>query len=269
MHIASRPRNGQRPGKSVIAPAGHLCAVTLICALAACGELPLTEPSPPSQLEIRGTTLLMAGSRGKLTAWLSEYGQLREVTATWSADGDAISITGNGVVTANHLGGVTVRARFDKHDGVQTVHVVPSVAGTWRGTIAVVECWPQPGATADPCQGRVGLNAPIAVSITQSATADNYDNLRATVEVFTPPATGSGFIGATDSSGQVFLDGSIGRPGDGLAGALKLRWMLEENRLVPFGDGPRGADMIDVLLSTHLPASMTFGETWRMSALSR
>jgi hypothetical protein len=269
MHVASRPRNGQRPGKSVIAPAGHLCAVTLICALAACGELPLTGPSPPSQLEIRGTTLLMAGSRGKLTAWLSEDGQLREVTATWSADGDAISITGNGVVTANHLGGVTVRARFDKHDGVQTVHVVPSVAGTWRGTIAVVECWPQSGATADPCQGRVGLNAPIAVSITQSATADNYDNLRATVQVFTPPATGSGFIGATDSSGQVFLDGSIGRPGDGLAGALKLRWLLEENRLVPFGDGPRGADMLDVLLSTHLPASMTFGETWRMSALSR
>ena len=76
--MATRARNGQRPGKSVIAPAGHLCAVTLICALAACGELPLTEPSPPSQLEIRGTTLLMAGSRGKLTAWLSEYGQLRD-----------------------------------------------------------------------------------------------------------------------------------------------------------------------------------------------
>jgi hypothetical protein len=59
------------------------------------------------------------------------------------------------------------------------------------------------------------------------------------------------------------------RPGDDLAGALKLRWLVEDNRLVPFGDGPRGADMLDVLLSTHLPASMTFGETWRMSALSR
>ena len=196
----------------------------------------------------------MAGSRGKLTAWLSEDGQLREVTATWSADGDAISITGNGVVTANHLGGVTVRARFDKHDGVQTVHAGhPALPAPGEGR-SRSECWPQPGATADPCQGRAGLNAPIAVSITQSATADNYDNLRATVQVFIPPATGTGFIGATDSSGQVFLDGSIVRPGDGLAGALKLRWMLEENRLVPFGDGPRGADMLDVLL--HPPSCL-------------
>jgi len=268
MHVASRPGNSQRPGRSVIPPIGHACAVTLICALAACGELPLTEPSPPSQLEIRGTTLLMPGSRGKLTAWLSDHGQVREVTATWSADGDAISITGNGLVSANHLGGVTVRARFDKRNGVQTVHVVTSVAGTWRGTIAVVDCWPQPGTAADPCRGRVGLNAPIAVSITQSATADNYDNLRASVQVFTPPATGS-FIGATDSSGQVFLDGAVARPGDDLSGGLKLRWMLEENRLVPFADGPRGADMFDVLLSTRLPATASFAETWRMSVLSR
>jgi hypothetical protein len=86
--------------------------------------------------------------------------------------------------------------------------------------------------------------------------------------VFTPPATGS-FIGATDSSGQVFLDGAVVRPGDDLAGALKLRWMLEENRLVPFTDSPRGADMLDVLLSTRLPAAALFGETWRMSPLSR
>jgi hypothetical protein len=249
-------------------PAGHACALALICALTGCGELPLTEPSPPSQLEIRGTTLLMPGTRGKLTAWLSDQGQLREVPATWNAEGDAIAITSNGIVTANHVGGVTVHARFDDHDGVQTVHVVSSVAGTWRGTIAVVDCLAQPGAAADPCQGRVGLNGPIAVTITQSATADDFDNLRATVQVFTPPATGS-FIGATDSSGQVFLDGAVVRPSDDLSGGLKLRWMLEENRLVPFADGPRGAYMLDVLLSTRLPAPASFGETWRMSALSR
>jgi hypothetical protein len=45
--------------------------------------------------------------------------------------------------------------------------------------------------------------------------------------------------------------------------------MLEENRLVPFTDSPRGADMLDVLLSTRLPAAALFGETWRMSPLSR
>ena len=268
MHGANWPGNSRRPGRSVIAPAGHVCAVTLLCALAACGELPLTEPSPPGQLEIRGTTLLMPGSRGKLTAWLSDHGQLREVTATWSADGDAIALTSNGAVTANHVGGVTVHARFDDHSGVQTVHVVSSVAGTWRGTTAIVDCWPQSQSGTDPCRGRVGLSAPIAVSITQSATADNYDNLRATVQVLTPPATGSDFIGATDSSGQVFLDGAVVRSGDGLAAALKLRWMLEDNHLVPFGDSPKGADMLDVLLSTRLPASAV-GETWRMSPLSR
>src|SRR5262245_15941778 len=252
-HGANRPGNSQEAGKSVIVPTGQACALALICALTGCGELPLTEPSPPSQLEIRGTTLLMPGSRGKLSAWLSDHAQLREVSATWRAESDAISITASGLVTANHVGGVTVHARFDDHDGVGMVHVVSSVAGTWRGTIDVVDCWPQPGAPADPCQGRVGLNAPIAVTITQSATADNFDNLRASVQVFTPPATGS-FIGATDSSGQVFLDGAVARPGDDLSGAMKLRWMLEENRLVPFADSPRGADVFDVLLSTRLPA---------------
>lgn len=268
MDGAQRPGNSQDPGRSVILPAGSACALAMICVLTACGELPLTEPSLPSQLEIRGTTLLMAGSRGNLTAWLPDGGQLREVPATWSADGDAISITGSGIVTANHIGGVTVHARFGEHDGVQTVHVVTSVAGTWRGTVAVVDCSPQPGASVDPCHGRVGLNAPISVAITQSATADNFDNLRATVQVFTPPAAGN-FIGATDSSGQVFLDGAVTRPGDDLSGGLKLRWMLEENRLVPFADSPRGADLFDVLLSTRLPAAASFGETWRMSPLSR
>ena len=97
MDGAQRPGNSQDPGRSVILPAGSACALAMICVLTACGELPLTEPSLPSQLEIRGTTLLMAGSRGNLTAWLPDGGQLREVPATWSADGDAISITGSGI----------------------------------------------------------------------------------------------------------------------------------------------------------------------------
>jgi len=239
----------------------------MLCVLAACGELPLTQPSSPSQLEIRGTTLLMPGSRGKLTAWLPDRGEMREVAATWTADGDAISLTRDGAVTANHYGGVTVHARFDDHDGVSMVHVVPSVAGTWRGSITVVDCW-SPGGAADQCRPWIDLNAPMAVTITQRATAENYDNLRATVQIFTPPATGS-FIGATDSSGQVFLDGAIERPGDGLSTGLKLRWMTEQDRLVPFGDGPRGADMLDVLLSLRLPAPAGVGQLWRLSPLSR
>lgn len=268
MYAVSRPLNGRCPGKPVILHVCHGAAAALLCALSACGELPLTQPSPPSQLEIRGTTLLMPGSRGRLTAWLPDGGRMREVTATWTADGDGISLTRDGAVTAHRLGGVTVHARFEDHAGVQTVHVVPSVAGTWRGSIAVVECSPQPGAAGEPCRGRAGLTAPITVAITQSATADNFDNLRATIQVFTPPATGS-FIGATDSSGQVFLDGAVERPGDGLSTGLKLRWMMEDGRLVPFIDSPRGPDLLDVLLSARLPAQMVVGEVWRLSSLTR
>jgi hypothetical protein len=210
----------------------------------------------------------MPGSRGRLTAWLPDGGRMREVSATWTADGDAISLTRDGAVTANHFGGVTVRASFEDHTGAETVHVVPSVAGTWRGSIAVLECWPQPGAAGDPCRGRAGLTAPITVAITQSATADNFDNLRATIQIFAPPATGS-FFGATDSSGQVFLDGAVERQSDGLSAGLKLRWMQEDGRLVPFVDSPRGPDMLDVLVSARLPAQMMVGETWQLSALTR
>ena len=251
-----------------MAPAWHAAAAALLCVNGGCGELPLTEPSSPSQLEIRGTTLLMPGSHGQLTAWLADNGQLRQVAATWTSDSDAVSLTPAGAVTANHFGGATVHASFASHAGVQTVHVVPSVAGIWRGSITVVDCWRQNEGAGDPCQGRMGTTAPIAVTITQSATADNFDNLRATVQVFSPPASG-GFIGATDSSGQVFLDGYVERSSDSLGGALKLRWMLADGRMVPFTDSARGADMLDVLLSRRLPTAATVGETWQLSSMSR
>jgi hypothetical protein len=201
-------------------------------------------------------------------ALLSENGQLREVPAAWSAEGDAISVGANGSVVARHPGPAIVHARYRDHSGQATVHVVMSVAGTWRGSITVLDCWPEPSAPADVCQGRVGLVAPLVLDVTQRPAADNYDNLRATVQVFVPPAAGR-FIGAFDSTGLLFLDGTVERPGDGLAAALRLRWNLDKERLVPFAMSDHADDVIDVQFSVRAPAAALIREQWRLSTMSR
>ncbi|HSC30035.1 MAG TPA: hypothetical protein VLD67_22330 [Vicinamibacterales bacterium] len=249
------------PRRSVVA--------AVVCAAASCGiPSPPTQPSGVQELEIRGTTLLMVGAQGRLTAWQAADGQLREVQATWTADGDAISIASNGVVTGRRLGQAIIRAGYRDVAGSATVHVVTSVAGTWRGTITVLDCWQPVESSPGPCQGRRGMAAPLVLQVSQSATADLYDNLRATVEVFTPPATGS-FIGALDSSGLFILEGHVERPGDSLGGAVKLRWQLEGERLVPFTVNGQIEDTIDVLLSVGTGSNATlFREIWRLSSMT-
>ena len=243
-------------------------AVPVLVAAAACAVPGLPAAPHPGQLEIRGTTLLMLGGRGRLTAWQARDGQLREVRATWTVDGDAVSVTGGGVVAARALGPATVRAQYDDISGVTTVHVVDSVAGTWRGSINVVDCWQSVPTSPDPCRGRVGTTAPLVLRVTQSASADLYDNLRAAVDVFTPPASGS-FVGAVDSSGLFFLDGHVERGSDGLSGGVQLRWQRENDRLVPWTLNARGDDRIDVRLSMRVGGPGSFDETWQLSPMTR
>jgi hypothetical protein len=244
-------------------------AVAGFCAAASCGVPPSpTRPSDPG-LEIRGTTLLMVGARGKLTAWAPADGQVREVPATWTVEGDAVSVTTGGMVVARGLGHAVVRALYQGHTGVATVHVVGSVAGTWRGSIAIADCWQSVPTTPDPCKGRRGLTAPLVLTVTQSASADQYDNLRATVEVFTPPATGN-FIGAVDSSGLFFLDGHVERGFDALSGGVRFRWQLEADRLLPSTLNALGNDKIDVQLSIRTGSLLTsFSEIWQLSTITR
>lgn len=244
-------------------------AASLLYAAAGCGMSQLPAAPPARELEIRGTTLLMPGGRGRLTAWQAGGGELREVRATWTVEGDAVSVTSGGVVAARALGPAIVRARYDDFSGVTTVHVVDSVAGTWRGSIAVVDCWQSEPTSPDPCSGRVGLTAPLVLRVTQSASADLNDNLRAAVDVFTPPASGS-FVGAVDSSGLFFLDGYIERGLDGLRGAVNLRWQRDGDRLVPWTLNARGDDRIDVGLSVRAGGVHTpFVESWQLSPMTR
>ena len=246
-------------------------AAAIVCAAAAC-TLPLepSAPTPDPQLEIRGTTLLMVGGRGRLSAWEADNGDLREVHATWRADGDAVSLTSNGTITARHPGQALVRASYRDRTGTATVHVVTSAAGTWRGSITVVDCWRTTDIGPESCQGRLGLTAPLVLEVTHSAAADHYDNLRAVVKVFTPPATGS-FIGAVDSSGLFFLDGYVERPGDSLGGAVKFRWQREtDDRLIPSTLHAQADDRVDVLLSLRIGSTaQTFNEIWQVSAMTR
>lgn len=243
-----------------------LAAAALGAAIACAIPLP-SQPSGYRELQIRGTTLLMPGARGRLTAWLPGNGQLRDVQARWTAEGDAVSITSDGTVTGRHFGHATVRAEYQGVAGTGVVHVVASVAGTWRGSITVLDCWQTVETSPSPCEGRRGLTAPLVLAVIQRETADLYDNLRAAVDIFAPPARGN-FIGAVDSSGLFFLEGAVERPGDGLSGAVKFRWNLDNGRLVPFAiDGQRD-DLVDVQLSVRIgAATIAFNEIWQLSTM--
>ena len=211
--------------------------------------VPTSGPSPVVLLEIRGTTLMMIGGRGTLTAWQIEDGRAREVAARWTADGDAISITSGGVVSARRLGHATVHAQHDDHRGTETVHVVTSVAGIWRGSLSVIDCWQVTASAPDPCEGRRGLTAPLVVTVSQSAAAE-LGNLTATIAVFTPPATGR-FVGLLDSQGTFFLQGHVEREGDGLSGGVTFRWQLDGETLVPMTINEALDDTVDVGLSSR------------------
>lgn len=245
------------------APAAALL-VLVACSLP---SLPAS-PSGPSDLQIRGTTLLMVGARGQLTAWKPGDGEAREVPATWTVEGDAVSVSSRGVVVARGLGHAIVRARYQDLTGSATVHVVGSIAGTWRGSLTVAACWQSVPTSPDPCEDRRGLTAPLVLTVTQSATADQFDNLRAIVDVFAPPASGS-FIGAVESSGLVFLEGAVQRSGDGLSGAVNFRWQLENDRLVPSTMNPRGEDIIEVQLGIRAGSWVSLSEFWRVSTMTR
>ena len=246
----------------------HPAAVVALCALTACGvpSLP-SELQGPRDLEIRGTTLLMPDSNGRLTAWLPDERGGRQVQATWTAEGDAISITSDGRVVARRLGGAIVRAHYEHRTGSKTVHVVDNVAGVWHGSITVLECWDAVGVSPSPCQGRSGLTAPLVLDVTQSATAEHF-NLQASAAIFTPPAIGT-LTGAVDSSGLVHLAGRLDRAEDSLSGEVLLQWRLENGRLMPALNALTES-RVDVQLSVRIGSGTpVFHELWEISPLNR
>lgn len=246
----------------------HPAAVVALCALTACGvpSLP-SDLSGPGELQIRGTTLLMPDSQGRLTAWLPDGSGFREVRATWTAEGDAISITGAGRVTARQLGRSVVRAQHEHRTGSITVHVVDSVAGVWRGSITVLECWPSVDTSPSPCQGRRGVTTPLVLDVTQSATAEHF-NLEAPVAIFTPPAIGR-LTGAVNSEGVVYLAGRVERPEDSLSGLVNFQWRLEDGELVP-SIGGQMENRLVMEMSVRIGSNPSLlSEIWELSPLVR
>lgn len=237
-------------------------------AITACGPLSLPSGlSAPSELEIRGTTLLMPDNHGRVTAWLPDGRDTREVRATWTAEGDAISITSDGRITAMRLGRSVVRAQHDHLTGSKTVHVVGSIAGVWRGSITVVDCWPSVETSPSPCQGRRGLTTPLVLDVTQSATADHF-NLQAPVAIFTPPAIGT-LTGAVNSEGVVYLAGRVERPEDSLSGLVNFQWRLENEALVPSVSGLTENTLV-MEMSIRIGSNPSLiSEIWELSPLTR
>jgi hypothetical protein len=211
---------------------------------------------------------MMVGARGYLTAWRYDDGQAREVAARWSTDGDAISIGRGGEVTARHLGKAAVRAQYQNLTGTGIVHVVASVAGTWRGSVILVECWQTTLPVSDACGDRRGSTASLVLTVSQSAAAE-LGNVTGTIAVFTPPATGR-FVGLLDSDGTFFIQGHAERPEDGVQGAVSLRWQFDGQQLVPMTSNDQIDD--DALLTvsgTSQSGQLSFTEIWKTSALTR
>jgi len=243
-------------------------AAATLCAAAACVAPPsLSGPSSAGRLEIRGTTLMMGG-HGKLTAWRYDDGQAREVAARWATEGDVISIGSSGEVIARRLGKATVRAQYQDLTGTEMVHVVTSVAGTWRGSVILVDCWQTILTVPDACGDRRGSTAPLVLTVSQSAAAE-LGNITGTIAVFIPPATGR-FVGLLDSSGTFFVQGHVERPEDGLQGAVSLRWQFDGDQLVPMTINEQIDN--DVLLTVSgysASGHLSFTEIWKISALTR
>jgi hypothetical protein len=211
---------------------------------------------------------MMVGGRGRLTAWEFDNGREREVGARWTAQGDVISITSNGVVTARRLGNATVRAQAGDQSGTEIVHVVTSVAGTWRGSVSILDCWQRILSVPDPCKDRRGQTGPLVLMVAQSAAAE-LGNLTGTLAVFTPPAIGN-YAGLLDSSGTFFIQGHVERPLDRLSAGVTLRWQLEGERLVPMNFEGRTEDTIDLQLAVRNGADfLSFEEIWKISTLTR
>jgi hypothetical protein len=238
-----------------------------LCAIAACAPGLPSDLSGSSELQIRGTTLLMPASSGRLTAWEPAGEGHREVRATWTAEGDAVSIAGDGTVTAMRIGRSVVRAQFEHRTGSKTVHVVGSMAGVWRGSITVVDCKPADAFSPDPCPGRHGLTGLLVLDVAQSASAETF-NLQAGAAIFTPPAAGT-LTGAVNSDGMVHLAGRVERQADSLSGLVAFEWRLENDRLVPSVSGLT-ENILEVELSLRIGSSTSrFHEFWELSPLVR
>jgi hypothetical protein len=186
------------------------------------------------------------------------------VSASWTADGDAIKITSGGVVTALRIGFATVRATANDRagSGAFLVSVVPNLAGTWRGTITVAYCERVRGEGADPCGQRSGIVQPLVLAISQVMSSSDQVDLIIAAEAFTPPAKGT-IPGAVDSSGAIFIQGVLVRSADQFDVRPTIRAQLTGTRIEPF-------EQVEVMVTMHYAGiQQSLREVWQLSALVR
>jgi hypothetical protein len=133
----------------------------IMLAAAACDHPP-TQPTTvvpdtkPTLLTITpSTSLLKVGTSETFSAFaVFPDGSGQSVVAQWSIDQSAVAmVQSTGVLTALGAGAATITARYRERSASQSLRVIPDYAGTWEGTIAVVECVDgDPGVcTPAPC----------------------------------------------------------------------------------------------------------------------
>lgn len=227
-------------------------------------------PAAPGQpfearLEIRGPNHLQVGQQAKLTALGA--GGIALQRPTWSIDGTAASIASDGTLTARTLGHATVRASGSGVIGEYLIAVVPSIAGAWRGSLTVVDCYREQGDGDDPCDNRRGVQQPLAFTIAQrpSSSPPEQIDVIVSVQAFAPPANGT-FYGALDGIGTVFLQGSLERTNEYFAaGGVTLLMRVDGDRMESFEGRP-----VDVGVALrNADGGQSLRERWRLSSIVR
>jgi hypothetical protein len=218
------------------------------------------------RLEIRGPNHLQVGQQGNLTAWRAD-GNTWQQRATWSIDGTAASIAPDGTLTARNIGVATVRATANGAMGEYPIDVVPNIAGVWRGSFTIVDCYREQGGGGDPCDQRRGVSQPLVFAISQlpSSSPPEQIDVIVSAQAFAPPASGT-FYGVLDGTGTVFLQGSLERVTEYLAaGGVTLLMHLEGNRLESFE-----GRLVEVGVALrNAGGEQSLRERWRLSPIVR
>ena len=133
----------------------------IMLAAAACDHPP-TQPTTvvpdtkPTLLTITpATSLLKVGGSETFSAFaVFPDGSGQSVAAQWSIDQSAVAtVQSTGVLMAVGAGMATITATYRERSASRSLRVIPDYAGTWEGTVTVVECVDgDPGlCTPAPC----------------------------------------------------------------------------------------------------------------------
>jgi hypothetical protein len=194
----------------------------IMLATAAC-DRPPTQPTTvvpdtkPTLLTITpARSLLKVGASETFSAFaVFPDGSGQTVAAQWSIDQSAVAtVQSTGVLTAVGAGMATITASYRERSASRSLRVIPDYAGTWEGTVAVVDCLDgDPGiCTPTPCRA-LGVCPPVYVPGRTCAIvatlADRDEHMTGFITNLSLGPVGVPSTGTIDLAGTLTLNGVL------------------------------------------------------------